>query len=154
MAAGERIREEREKRGWTQGDLSEHSDTNRDTISGIESGRHRPRPSTLRKIAGAFGIEVRELFEVSTPKAAYPPALNWSDEQYAAWVEDATDAELTTMMNELGVHFPRSGTPLSQMTREEQVSLKRCLRITRERKAREATREEELMERLQERTPA
>lgn len=71
MAVGERIREERDKRGWTQGDLSEHSGTNRDTISGIESGRHRPRPSTLRKIAVAFGLEVRDLFEDVTarPKA-------------------------------------------------------------------------------------
>lgn len=68
MAVGERIREEREKRGWTQGDLSKHSGTNRDTISGVESGRHRPRPSTLRKLAGAFGLEVRDLFEEATPR--------------------------------------------------------------------------------------
>ena len=72
MIVGERIREEREKRGWTQGDLSKHSGTNRDTISGVESGRHRPRPSTLRKIAGAFGLEVRDLFEAADSPKALP----------------------------------------------------------------------------------
>lgn len=108
MAVGERIREEREKRGWTQGDLSKHSGTNRDTISGVESGRHRPRPSTLRKLAGAFGLEVRDLFEEATPSPkAEPLSLEWaldprvSDEEYKAAMAQASVEDYTRLRRQL-----------------------------------------------------
>jgi transcriptional regulator with XRE-family HTH domain len=60
---GERLKEERLRNGWSQKDLAQESKTNVDTISGIETGQHEPRPSTLRKLAKALGIEVRDLFE-------------------------------------------------------------------------------------------
>jgi transcriptional regulator with XRE-family HTH domain len=62
-AIGERLKEERLRNGWSQKDLAQESKTNVDTISGIETGQHEPRPSTLRKLARALGIEVRDLFE-------------------------------------------------------------------------------------------
>jgi transcriptional regulator with XRE-family HTH domain len=62
-AIGERLREERLRNGWSQKDLARESKTNVDTISGIETGQHEPRPSTLRKLARALDIEVRDLFE-------------------------------------------------------------------------------------------
>jgi transcriptional regulator with XRE-family HTH domain len=60
---GERLKEERLRNGWSQKDLAQESKTNVDTISGIETGQHEPRPSTLRKLAKALNIEVRDLFE-------------------------------------------------------------------------------------------
>ena len=65
-AIGERLKEERLRHGWSQKDLAGESKTNVDTISGIETGQHEPRPSTLRKLASALGIEVRALFEEPT----------------------------------------------------------------------------------------
>lgn len=62
---GERLKEERLRNGWSQKDLAQESKTNVDTISGIETGQHEPRPSTLRKLAKALSIEVRDLFEES-----------------------------------------------------------------------------------------
>jgi transcriptional regulator with XRE-family HTH domain len=59
----QRLREERLRSGWSQKDLARESGTNVDTVSGIETGQHEPRPSTLRKLARALGIEVRDLFE-------------------------------------------------------------------------------------------
>ncbi|MDQ3923304.1 MAG: hypothetical protein M3309_05180, partial [Actinomycetota bacterium] len=39
-----------------------------------ESGRHQARPSTLRKLADALGVEVEDLFrEPEAPKAPAPP---------------------------------------------------------------------------------
>ncbi len=64
-AIGERLKEERLRNGWSQKDLAQESKTNVDTISGIETGQHEPRPSTLRKLAKALDIEVRDLFEES-----------------------------------------------------------------------------------------
>ena len=69
-----RLREERQLRGWSQRDLARESGVNTDTISGIETGQHEPRPSTLRKLAEGLGIEVRDLFmeSVLSGKAEAP----------------------------------------------------------------------------------
>jgi transcriptional regulator with XRE-family HTH domain len=70
---GQRLREERTLRGWSQRDLARETGVNTDTISGIETGQHEPRPSTLRKLAQGLGIEVRDLFaEPVLPKAEAP----------------------------------------------------------------------------------
>ncbi len=70
------VRELRRRKGWSQQDLAGASGVGQDTISSLELGRHQPRPSTLRKIAGALGVEVADLFGgADTPKAAAPPSL-------------------------------------------------------------------------------
>jgi transcriptional regulator with XRE-family HTH domain len=67
---GQRVKEERQLRGWSQRDLARETGVNTDTISGIETGQHEPRPSTMRKLAEGLGIEVRDLFmEPALPKA-------------------------------------------------------------------------------------
>jgi transcriptional regulator with XRE-family HTH domain len=66
---GERLKEERLLRGWSQRDLAQEAGTTAETISSIETGQHEPRPSTLRKLAEGLGIEVRDLFmEPALPK--------------------------------------------------------------------------------------
>ena len=70
---GERLKEERLLRGWSQRDLARESGTTAETISGIETGQHEPRPSTLRKLAEGLGIEVRDFYaEPALPKADAP----------------------------------------------------------------------------------
>lgn len=70
------VRKLRRRKGWSQQDLASASGVGQDTISSLELGRHEPRPSTLRKIANAFGVEVEDLFGgVDNPKAAAPPSL-------------------------------------------------------------------------------
>jgi transcriptional regulator with XRE-family HTH domain len=70
------IKEIRRRKGWSQKDLAEESGVGQDTISGIESGRHEPRPSTLRKLADALDVEVADFFrEPAVPLAdALPPS--------------------------------------------------------------------------------
>ncbi len=69
----ETLREFRRRRGWSQKDLADESKVGQDTISGIESGRHEPRPSTLRKLAEALDVEVADFFkELALPKAEAP----------------------------------------------------------------------------------
>jgi transcriptional regulator with XRE-family HTH domain len=70
---GERLKEERLLRGWSQRDLAREAGTTAETISSIETGQHEPRPSTLRKLAEGLDIEVRDLFmEPALPKAEAP----------------------------------------------------------------------------------
>jgi transcriptional regulator with XRE-family HTH domain len=83
---GERLKEERLRNGWSQKDLARESKTNVDTISGIETGQHEPRPSTLRKLAKALNIEVRDLFEepALAGKAEAPQETGQPDEETSA----------------------------------------------------------------------
>ena len=67
------LRQWRRRKGWTQADLAREAGVHLETVSGIETGNHEPRPSTLQKLAGALGVEVEELFD--SPKARAPTSL-------------------------------------------------------------------------------
>lgn len=71
----DRLAELRERRALTLRELSEMSDVAADTINQIELGHRKARPSTLRKLAKALDVEVREFFEEpALPKAEAPEA--------------------------------------------------------------------------------
>lgn len=42
-------------------ELAEMSEVSEDAITKIENGRRRPRPSTIRKLAGALDVDPQEL---------------------------------------------------------------------------------------------
>ena len=56
---GERLREARRRRVWTQEDLARESGVPVVTISRIENDRpeNQPRPSTIRRLAAALRVE-------------------------------------------------------------------------------------------------
>lgn len=56
-SGGQRIRVEREKRGWTQGDLGEMVGVSRAYVGMLESSRRIPDNETVRRVAVAFGFE-------------------------------------------------------------------------------------------------
>lgn len=58
---GERIRQLRERRGWTQTDLADASGLPQSHISRLEVGKHSPSNVTLKKIAKALKIDVHAL---------------------------------------------------------------------------------------------
>jgi transcriptional regulator with XRE-family HTH domain len=71
---GERLAELREQKALTLRDLEEASGVGADAISKIENGHRKPRPSTLRKLARALGVEVEDFFrEPVRPLAQTPP---------------------------------------------------------------------------------
>ena len=88
---GDRLKEERTLKGWSQRDLAEVSGTNVDTISGIERGQHEPRPSTLRKLAAALGIQVRDLFEEPVPLGEAPREAGQLAHDHAEMLRDLLD---------------------------------------------------------------
>jgi transcriptional regulator with XRE-family HTH domain len=72
-SVGQRLKEERQLKGWSQRDLAHETGVNPDTISGIETEQHEPRPSTLRRLAEGLGLEVRDFFrEPALPKDEAP----------------------------------------------------------------------------------
>lgn len=62
-AFGKRVAELRKKRGMTQEQLAAKVDTHVTTVAFIEGGTKFVRLSTLRKLAQALDVEIKELFE-------------------------------------------------------------------------------------------
>jgi transcriptional regulator with XRE-family HTH domain len=62
-AFGKRVAELRRKRGMTQEQLAAKIDTHVTTIAFIEGGTKFVRLTTLRKLAQALDVEIKQLFE-------------------------------------------------------------------------------------------
>lgn len=58
---GERLKEEREKRSWSQNDLAERLHVSRQTVSKWETGKNYPNIEILIGLSDLFGITVDEL---------------------------------------------------------------------------------------------
>lgn len=52
-----RLRELREQRGWTQGELAERAGLNRFGVAQLEQGRNRPKWETVIALADALGVK-------------------------------------------------------------------------------------------------
>jgi transcriptional regulator with XRE-family HTH domain len=61
LRLAQRIRLEREARGWSQGDLAERSDVSKAMISKIERGEASPTAALLAKLSGAFELTLATL---------------------------------------------------------------------------------------------
>ena len=60
----EKLKDERRRAAFTQGELAEKAGVGINTIVRIETGEiTEPRVSTLRKLADALGTQVRDLLE-------------------------------------------------------------------------------------------
>ena len=58
------VKRERRMAGWTQDELARRSGVGLATVSRIEQGEiEAPRVSTLRKLAAALDLEIRDLYE-------------------------------------------------------------------------------------------
>src|SRR5689334_18051967 len=70
MTLGERIKLEREARGWTRADLAQRAGLTAPYISMLESGkRGNPNLDTLRQLAAALGVTVADLEGEADPAA-------------------------------------------------------------------------------------
>jgi transcriptional regulator with XRE-family HTH domain len=61
MNIGEKIREYRRRKDFTQAELAEQVGINKQNISRYESGKSEPRKSTLQKLADALEVSTDEL---------------------------------------------------------------------------------------------
>jgi transcriptional regulator with XRE-family HTH domain len=73
------------RRALTLRDLSELSGVAYDTIHGIESGKQSPRPSTVRRLAKAFGVAPGAFFG----EGAFEEALDRVADEAADAEDDA-----------------------------------------------------------------
>jgi transcriptional regulator with XRE-family HTH domain len=73
----EEVRRLRLEKGWNQTELAYHAKLAPSVISLLETGKREPNASTLRKLAGALGVTIPDLFrEGGSSKGAAPPPSN------------------------------------------------------------------------------
>ena len=72
-----RVREHREKRGWSQDELAQRAALSRAGVSAIETGRLVPSASAALSLASALGCRVEDLFRLDRPADA-PPVASWA----------------------------------------------------------------------------
>lgn len=58
-----RVRELREKKGWSQGELAELLDVSRQTVNAIETEKYDPSLPLAFRIARLFGQRIESIFE-------------------------------------------------------------------------------------------
>ncbi len=108
-AVGRNLVEVREGRMWTQVRLAREAGVSPTTVSGIESGRiSRPHFGTLRKLAGALGVEPERLLSSSSAGRGGGHSrlsLEWSmssgDEEFERGLEGASIEGLSSLSGEL-----------------------------------------------------
>ena len=57
-----RVRELRERRGWSQGELAEQLEVSRQTVNAIETGKYDPSLPLAFRIARLFGQPIERIF--------------------------------------------------------------------------------------------
>lgn len=116
---GERLRELRAERQLSLREVEERGGPNKDTMSLVERGVHKPHAQTLGRIAKAFGMSVSELNaeleEADAPKVLRPQSLEellhrggvssrWltlSDDEFANWWLGVDREEATRRREEI-----------------------------------------------------
>ena len=57
-----RLRQLREARGWSQGELAEHLEVSRQTVNALETGKYDPSLPLAFKIARMFNQSIESIF--------------------------------------------------------------------------------------------
>jgi transcriptional regulator with XRE-family HTH domain len=79
---GTQIRRLRRSKDWTVAQLAVYADMSPSAVSQIETGRRSPTAASMSKLAGALGVEVRDLFPLEQV-----PLPNLDHERgFSAWV--------------------------------------------------------------------
>ncbi len=86
MDIGERLRELREARGFSQGDIEKRTGLLRCYVSRVENGHTVPNLATMEKWAKALDVELYQLFffgegKPKAPKPAEPAVLGRGDKE-------------------------------------------------------------------------
>jgi putative transcriptional regulator len=58
-----RVRELREHKGWSQGELAERLDVSRQTVNAIETGKYDPSLPLAFRLARLFGEPIEAIFQ-------------------------------------------------------------------------------------------
>jgi transcriptional regulator with XRE-family HTH domain len=74
-----RVKELREEHGWSMRDLAKEAGVSLDTVQAMEHGSRPHRPSSVKKVADALGVSVRDLKGTTSRSELQPVYLRAGD---------------------------------------------------------------------------
>ena len=100
MIIGARIKQLRERKGLTQGDIEERTGLKRCYVSRVENGHTVPAIHTLEKITRALGVPLYQIF-YNEESAGLPEGSKRGAAAKAIWEKARADARLLTRFRRL-----------------------------------------------------
>ena len=101
MIIGERLRELREEKKLSQGDVEKRTGLLRCYISRVENGHTVPAIETLEKLARAFEVPMYQLFYEGKEPPQVPSLLKRKSSDEAGWGSTGKDARYLNKLRRL-----------------------------------------------------
>jgi len=101
MVIGDRLRELREEKKLSQGDIEKRTGLLRCYISRVENGHTVPAIETLEKLARAFEVPMYQLFYDGEEPPELPQLLKRKSSAEIAWGDDGKDARFLNKLRRL-----------------------------------------------------
>ena len=101
MVIGDRLRELREQKKFSQGDVEKRTGLLRCYISRVENGHTVPAIGTLEKLARAFDVPMYHLFYDGDKPPALPNLLKHKTSDDIAWGSSGKDAKFLGKLRRL-----------------------------------------------------
>jgi len=101
MIIGERLRELREEKKLSQGDIEKRTGLLRCYISRVENGHTVPAVETLEKLARAFEVPLYQLFYEGAEPPQVPNLLKRKSSDEGAWGSSGRDARFLSKLRRL-----------------------------------------------------
>jgi transcriptional regulator with XRE-family HTH domain len=101
MIIGDRLRNLREKKNLSQGDIEQRTGLLRCYISRVENGHTVPAIETLEKLARALGVPLYQLFYEGEEPPKLPNLPHLKNSEDASWGSSGKDARILTTLRKL-----------------------------------------------------
>jgi len=101
MIIGERLRELREEKKLSQGDIEKRTGLLRCYISRVENGHTVPAVETLEKMARAFEVPLYQLFYEGQEPPVLPNLLKHGSADESVWGSSGKDARFLSKLRRL-----------------------------------------------------
>jgi transcriptional regulator with XRE-family HTH domain len=101
MVIGDRLRELREQKNFSQGDIEKRTGLLRCYISRVENGHTVPAVATLEKMARALEIPMYRLFHEGDAPAKAPAVFKTESPDDALWGNSGKDAKFLNQLRRL-----------------------------------------------------
>jgi transcriptional regulator with XRE-family HTH domain len=101
MAIGDRLREMRVAKKFSQGDIEKRTGLLRCYISRVENGHTVPAIETLEKMARAFEVPLYQLFYDGNESPVLPNLLTQKSSDEGAWGSSGRDARFLSQLRRL-----------------------------------------------------
>ena len=101
MIIGDRLRELREEKKLSQGDVEKRTGLLRCYISRVENGHTVPAVETLEKLARAFEVPLYQLFYEGAEPPVLPNLLKRKSSDETAWGNSGKDARFLNKLRRL-----------------------------------------------------